>query len=47
MCIRDSAYLVWDDAESQGRYFVIDAKGDKTTELVEITEDYKLSLIHI
>ena len=35
------AYLVWDDAASQGRYFVIDAKGDKTTELVEITEDYK------
>lgn len=26
---------------SQGRYFVIDAKGDKTTELAEITEDYK------
>ena len=35
------AYLVWDDAASQGRYFVIDAKGDKTTELAEITEDYK------
>lgn len=35
------AYLVWDDAMSQGRYFVIDAKGDKTTELAEITEDYK------
>lgn len=35
------AYLVWDDATSQGRYFVIDAKGDKTTELAEITEDYK------
>ena len=31
------AYLVWDDAASQGRYFVIDAKGDKTTELAEIT----------
>ena len=35
------AYLVWDDAASQGRYFVIDAKGVKTTELAEITEDYK------
>ena len=35
------AYLVWDDDTSQGRYFVIDAKGDKTTELAEITEDYK------
>lgn len=35
------AYLVWDAAESQGRYFAIDVKDDKTTELVEITEDYK------
>ena len=35
------AYLVWDDAASQGRYFVIDVKADKTTELVEITEDHK------
>ena len=32
---------MWDDAASQGRYFVIDANGDKTTELAEITEDYK------
>ena len=35
------AYLVWDDAASQGRYFVNGAKGDQTTELAEVTEDYK------
>jgi hypothetical protein len=35
------AYLVWDDAASQGRYFVIDVEADKTTELAEITEDHK------
>ena len=35
------AYLVWDAAASQGRYFAIDAKDDKTTELVEITADHK------
>lgn len=35
------AYLVWDDAASQGRCFVIDVEADKTTELAEITEDHK------
>ena len=33
--------LVWDDAVSEAD-ILIDAKGDKTTELAEITEDYNV-----
>lgn len=36
-----SALISCDAAASQGRYFAIDAKDDKTTELVEITADHK------
>ena len=35
------AYLVWDESKSDGRYFTIDATKDKTTELIEMTQDHR------